>query len=90
MASPLQKPMGRSPLGDFARLRSEAGVCLTCGSYTCGGIRNIHPSQTKFDIRTAGAELSRRLVPSHQFTSSSGSPGAIPITIFTVCKNVTR
>jgi hypothetical protein len=46
--------MCKSPLCDWARLRTEKGMCLTCSSHRSGGNRDIHPSQTTFDIRAVG------------------------------------
>jgi hypothetical protein len=81
--------MRRSPLCNLASLRTEAGVCLTCSSHTCSADRDIHPSQTRPDIRTVGPADSQNFRLYHRLISALESPGAIPITFFTVCKNIT-
>lgn len=65
-------------------------MCLTCSSHSCGGNRDIRPLQTEVDIRTRDPGDSQTPVPVIVSFSALGSPGAILITFFTVCKDVTR
>lgn len=55
--------MRRSPLCYLVSLSTEAGMCLTCSSHSCGGNRDVRPLQTRFDIRTVGPGDSQTPVP---------------------------